>query len=129
MQKMILELAQEADLDTTHMLKDNFDWYQMEQIRLGLEEELDVSVYAKKHFNSGQMREIRLVMEDFANGKLSQAGFDYFMSNCVNVHFGHRQMKQIHLGLKEGLDVSSYAIAAMPAKDMEAHREIMTKAK
>ena len=43
--------------------KEDFNWLQMEEIRLGLEENLDVSIYAKKEFVWFQMKEIREKLE------------------------------------------------------------------
>ena len=49
-----------CDLDISIYAKSDFDWMQMNEIRLGLQDGLDVSVYAKPEIDCGQMKKIRL---------------------------------------------------------------------
>ena len=47
------------NLDVSTYAKKDFNWKQMEQIRLGLEDNLDVSIYAKPEISDEQMEQIR----------------------------------------------------------------------
>lgn len=77
---------------------DQFDGFQLVEIRKGVWHGLDVSLYADPKFEVDQMREIRLGLVD---------GLD--ASIYANPEFDVDQMAEIRRGLGAGLDVTIYA--------------------
>ena len=76
---------------------DEFDEYQMEQIRWGLEAGMNVSVYADPAFDSNQMVQIFVGLNEGLN-----------VSIYADPLYNSLQMKQLRECLEEGLDVSVY---------------------
>ena len=68
----------------------DFNFWQMEQISLGLKANLDVSIYAKPEFTDWQMREIGLGL---------RANLD--VSKYTNPEYTWKEMKEIRLELLE----------------------------
>lgn len=78
-------------MDNRDIIKNSkFNYWQMNQIRLGLRDGLDVSQYADLKFNSLQMNQIRLGLRD---------GLD--ISQYATPKFHHSKMRKIRLGLRE----------------------------
>ncbi len=77
-------------MDNRDIIKNlKFNYWQMDQIRLGLRDGLDVSKYANPKLDSLQMNQIRLGLRD---------GLD--VSQYATPKFTHWQMDQIRLGLQ-----------------------------
>ena len=87
-----------------------FNYFQVEEILLGLEDKIDVSIYADSKNDDKQMREIRLGLKN---------GVD--VSVNADSKFDDEQRKQIIAGVKNGVNVSIYA---NPKFDDEQMREI-----
>lgn len=92
-----IRLAKEQNISLEEYA-DQFDWTQLEQIRLGLEKKRNVAIYAKECYISYQMKEIRLGLEE---------GLDVFWYE--NPIYDWLQMGEIRRGLEEKLNVSVYA--------------------
>ena len=93
-----------------------FNYYQQEEIKIGIKENLDLSIYANPKFDWEQMDEIREGLKSNID-VLIYAKTEY---NC-------NQMQQIRLGLKEDLDVSIYANPDFGWSEMYAIRERLSK--
>ena len=111
MHEIRIGLAQK--IDVSWYAKPEFDYEQMEQIRLGLDKmfgsskTVDVSWYAKPEFDSDQMCQIRVGLDK----KLD-------VSVYAKPEFKRDQMEQIRIGLEKGIDVSAYAKPELDDKQM-----------
>ena len=54
-QKEIIKAGVISGFDVSWYAKSEFDWLQMEEIRLGLEQNLDVSIYSTIEYKERQM--------------------------------------------------------------------------
>lgn len=78
-------------MDNRDIIKNlKFNYWQMNQIRLGLRDGLDVSKYANPKLDSLQMDQIRLGLRD---------GLD--VSIYADPKFNHSKMRKIRQGLRE----------------------------
>jgi uncharacterized protein (DUF342 family) len=98
-------------LDASILDKNEFDIYQLGEIRKGLEENVDVSSYLDPSIPWFQMEERRLELTSKVDMSVYRdAGFDW------------TQLEEIRLGLADGLDVSVYAKADYLAAQMKEIR-------
>ncbi len=101
-----------------------FNYFQVEEILLGLEDKIDVSIYADSKFDDKQMRKIRLGLKNgvdvsvYADSEFDDEQRNQIIAgveNGVNVSiyanpkFDDEQMREIRSGLEEGFDVLIYA--------------------
>lgn len=76
---------------------------------------MDIARYKSKGFMPFCIEEIKLA---YSNG-ISEQDIHTFMNN---LDYDNLQLRQIRLGLEQGLDVSVYARSSMPSKEMEEIR-------
>ena len=95
---------------------EQFNYYQQEEIKIGIKENLDLSIYANLKFDWEQMDEIR-------EGLKSNVDVSIYAKTEYNCN----QMQQIRLGLEEDLDVSVYANPDFNWSEMYAVRERLLK--
>ena len=55
----VIKKGFENKVDVSVFAKEEFEWKQMDEIRLGLEDNLDVSLYAKPEISWKEMKKIR----------------------------------------------------------------------
>ena len=81
---------------------------------------MELSDYRRKGFLPFCMEEIRLAFSNGVDPKL----IEQYMNDTA---FDNMQLRQIRLGLEQGLDVSAYARTSMPYEEMEKIRERLLK--
>ena len=81
---------------------------------------MELSDYRRKGFLPFCMEEIRLAFNSGIDPKL----IEQYMNDTA---FDNLQLRQIRLGLEQGLDVSAYARTSMPYEEMEKIRERLLK--
>ena len=81
---------------------------------------MELNDYRKKDFMPFCFEEIRLAFMSGIDPKL----IEQYMND---ISFDNLQLRQIRLGLEQGLDVSAYARTSMPYEEMDNIRERLLK--
>lgn len=109
-----------TDLDR---YRDDFDDWQLEEIRLGLEDGVDISIYAKPELGFETMRQLRKGLKAGINlssytkldtGVLRQLRkamlAKVFIVEFIRLGYDAEQLEEIRLALESGVDIKPYLI-------------------